>query len=99
MAFAKNTAPGLPANIATAATVPCARKRVIQRWLRSRRRELQVLRLKLVQKLLEGHFSCPTGPRHRGKKDRCLLNRVRSSSTINLPPPRVRRRCSELHDN
>src|SRR6266436_10247293 len=32
-----------------------------------------LLRLKLVQKLPEGHFSCPTGPRHRGKKDQTLF--------------------------
>src|SRR6266853_4400633 len=79
MTFAEKTAPGLPANIATAATVPCARKRVIHsmprhpRWPRSRCRASHVLRLKLVQKLPEGHFSCPTGPRHRGKKDQTLF--------------------------
>jgi hypothetical protein len=65
----------------------------------SRCRRWPVLRLELVQKLPEGHFSCPTGRHHRGKKDWRLLNRVRSSGAINLPPPRVRRRCSELHDN
>jgi hypothetical protein len=42
----------------------------------SRRRPSQVLRMELVQQLLEGLFSCPTGRRHSVKIDRCLLDRA-----------------------
>ena len=63
----------------------------------SHRRPSLVLRLEPVQQLLEGFFSCPTGHRHGLKIDRRLLYRVSFSGTINLPPPRVRRRCPALH--
>jgi hypothetical protein len=65
----------------------------------SHRRPSLVLRLEPVQQLLEGFFSCPTGHRHGLKIDRRLLYRVSFSGTVNLPPPRVRRRRPALHGN
>jgi hypothetical protein len=59
----------------------------------------QVFGMELVQQLLEGFLSCPAGHRHGLKIDRRLLYRALSSGTINLPPPRVRRRCPALHDD
>jgi hypothetical protein len=59
----------------------------------------QVFSMELVQELLEGLSSCPIGRRHGVKIDRRLHYRASSSSTINLPPPGVRWRCPELHDN
>jgi hypothetical protein len=72
--------------------VPTARLKIS-----SHRRPSLVLRLEPVQQLLEGFFSCPTGHRHGLKIDRRLLYWVSFSGTINLPPPRVRRRCPALH--
>jgi hypothetical protein len=39
------------------------------------------------------------GTRHGAKKDRRLPYRARSPSSINLPPPHVRRGSLALHDN
>jgi hypothetical protein len=54
--------------------------------------------MELVQELLERFLSCLTGRGHRRKKRRGLRDRASSSSTINLPPPRVRRGSPALHD-
>jgi hypothetical protein len=75
----------------------CLRRSSARMRDQSRRRPSQGLGVELVQQLLEGFFSCPAGRRHSVKIDRRLLYRASSSGTINLPPPRVRRRCPALH--
>jgi hypothetical protein len=66
---------------------------------RSRQGPSQVLGVELVQQLLEGFPSCPTGHRHGLKIDRRLLYRACSPGAINLPSPRLRRGGPVLHDD
>jgi hypothetical protein len=74
-----------------------AQRRTVQD--QSRRWPSQVLRLELVQQLLEGLSSRPAGRHHGVKTDRRLFYRALSSGTINLPLPRFRGRCPVLYDN
>jgi hypothetical protein len=77
----------------------CLRRSSARMRDQSRRRPSQVFSMELVQQLLEGFLSRLTGHRHGLKISRRLLYRASSPGTINLPPPRVRRRCPALHDN